>query len=140
MDGAVDLWRIGAAASLADAIFEGIDDHLQALPDLVFQDRGADRLLLFHEAAIAALLLLVGHHRKAEIIGHGALHGLVFEGADPVEARFAQPVQQHLEVLLCLAGKANDEGGADSQVRASLPPGLHPVQRLLLIARAAHGL
>ena len=83
---------------------------------------------------------VVGHLRKAEVIGLGAGDGLVLEAADTLEARFAQPGQEIFEIVLGLAGEADDEGGADGDVRADLPPGGQAVQHLLLIGRAAHGL
>src|SRR3954447_11084872 len=48
--------------------------------------------------------------------------GLVFEAADAIELGLLQPGQQLLKLGLGLAGEADDEGRADREVRADLPP------------------
>ena len=75
-----------------------------------------------HQAGVALFLHLLGH-RIGQGIGGCALDRLEAEGADAVELRFVQPVQQILEIGLGLAGEADDEGRADRDVRADLAPG-----------------
>ena len=60
----------------------------------------------------------------------------------PTRSSFAsvEPVEQHLEILLGLAGEADDEGRADGEVRADLAPAADAVERLLLVGRPAHRL
>ena len=83
------------------------------LPTLAASFLALIALLPLHEALPAALLDLVGHGLEAEIVGAGARDRLVFEGADAIELGLVEPVEQHAEILLGLAGKADDEGRAD---------------------------
>ena len=87
-----------------------------------------------------ALLDLVRNLLEAEIVGRGAGDRLVFERADAVELGFVEPVEQEREILLGLAGKADDESRADRQFRADRAPGADALQRLFLIAGPAHRL
>src|SRR5579883_1036883 len=139
MDDAVDLRRLALGAALAAFRAAGVDDRLDAPADLGGEALGADRLLARHETLPARLLLFVRDLRQAEIVGGGAGDGLVFEGADAAELSFVQPVEQESEILLALAGKADNERGADGQIRADCPPRPDPLQGLFLIAGPAHG-
>ncbi len=63
---------------------------------------------------------------------------LVFEAADAVDLGLVEPVEQIGEIRIRLAGKTDDEGRAQGQLRASLAPLRDPRQRLLLRRRALH--
>src|SRR5271163_1009388 len=140
VDGAVDLRRValGSAFRLNRAAF--VDDDFEALADLGGEFLRADRLGALHEALVPAHLDRVRHGLKAEIVGDGALDRLVWESSDAVELRFIEPVEQEPEILLGLAGKADDEGRADDQLRADRPPGADALERLLLARRPPHRL
>ena len=57
-----------------------------------------------------------------------------------VDLGFLEPVEQIGKIGIGLAGKADDEGRAQRQIRALLAPLLDPRQRLFLRRRALHGL
>ncbi len=87
-----------------------------------------------HEA-VPALFLHLFRHGAGEVVGRRAGDRLVAEAADAGELGLAHPVEQELEVLLGLAGEADDEGRADGEVGAHLAPAADALQRLLLRAR-----
>src|SRR5262249_31309592 len=64
IDRAVDVGRVGAAASLGDARADFVDDHLLPRADLPLQAPRGDRLLALHETMPALLLDLVGDRRR----------------------------------------------------------------------------
>src|SRR5271156_2361958 len=138
MHGAVDAGRVALGAALRGSNAALVDDDIESLADLGRELLGADDLLSLHEALPAALLDLVGHDLEPEIVGAGARYRFVFEGADPIELRLVEPVEQQAKILLGLAGKPDDEGRPDRQLRADHTPGADALQRLLLIAGAAH--
>src|SRR5574340_1577170 len=57
-----------------------------------------------------------------QFVGRGALNRRVGECADAVELRLLQKIEQLLEFRFGLAGKADDEGAAQSQLRTNLAP------------------
>src|SRR5208282_2127399 len=140
VDGAVDLRRIalGAALRLRRAAF--VDDDFEALADFRREFLRADRLDALHEALVPARLDVVGHGLKAEIVGGRSLDRLVRESADAIELRFIEPVDKELEVILGLAGKADDEGRPDDKLRADRAPGADALERLFLGRRPPHRL
>src|SRR5271165_2064203 len=140
MDRAVDLRRVALGAALGEMLAALVDHDLEAPADFGREFPRADRLLAQHEPLVAHSLYFVRHGLEAEIVGLRALDRLVLEGADAVEPGFVQPVEQQLEILLRLAGKADDEGRADRDVRANCAPRLDALEGFLLIARAAHRL
>ena len=73
---------------------------------------------MLHQPRVALLLHLLRHLARKGV-GRGAVDILIFEAADAGEPRLAQPIEQEGEVLLGLAGKADDEGRADGEVRAN---------------------
>src|SRR5262249_11437424 len=121
VDGAVDLGRVALAAALRNSRADFINDHLLARADLGLEPLRRDRLLALHEAMPALLLPRVGHTGR-EIVRDRAVHRLVFEAADAIELRFAEPVEQQLEVGIGFARKADDEGRAQGEARADLAP------------------
>src|SRR5208283_1794203 len=92
------------------------------------------------EALMSARLDFIRHVREAEIVRCRAFDRLVLEGADAVELGFVEPVEKEAEVLLRLAGKADDEGRADGELRADPPPGANALKRLFLTCRPPHRL
>ena len=92
-------------------------------PTLAAVSSRAHLLLRRHEAVPALLLHLV-RHRVADGVGGGAFDRLVLEAADARELRLLQPVEQELEILLRLAGEADDEGRADGEIGTDLAPAL----------------
>ena len=76
---------------------------------------------LLHDAGVALFLDLFGH-RAGQGVGGGALDRLEAEGADAVELGLVEPVEQIFEILLGLAGEADDEGRADGDVGADRAP------------------
>ena len=63
---------------------------------------------------------------------------LVTEAADAIELGRFEPIEQHLEIRVGLAGEADDEGRAQRQFGALLAPLLDPRQRLVLRGRPLH--
>ena len=122
MDGAVDLRRVALAAALAAGPPALVDDDLEPPADFPRELFRADRLLPQHQALVARRLDPGRHRGKSQIVGRRALYRLVLEGADAVELRLIEPVEQELEILLGLAGKTDDEGRADRQLRAERAP------------------
>ncbi len=139
-DLAVDLRRISRGAADRLHLVGLVDQDIQGLADLALHALLADDALGFHEAVPAVMLLILIDLFEAEIIGFGAVHGLVFEAAHAVEFRFLQPIQHVIEIGLGLAGEADDEGRADGEVGADFAPLLDPLQHLVLIARTLHRL
>jgi hypothetical protein len=80
------------------------------------QQLGADRLLVLHQAVVALLLDLF-REVAGQCVGGSAADILIFEAAHARELRLCKPIEQELEVLLGVAGKADDEGRADGKVR-----------------------
>ena len=76
-------------------------------------------------------MLDIFRHRIGQLVGLGALDRRIGEGADAVELRLLEELQQQLEVLIGLAGKAGDEGAANSQFRADGAPGADARQDVL---------
>ena len=91
----------------------------------------------FHEA-LEAFFLHLGRHRIRQLVSLGTLDRAVFEAANPVQFRLVDEVQQHLELLLGLAGEADDEGGAQGDLGADLAPLLDALQGALDGAGALH--
>src|SRR5690606_6808089 len=132
------LRRIIARSPLARGAVRVVDDDGQALARLLPEHGGRDLLLALHEAVPAGLLDLVGYDRQAEIVRAGALDRLVLEAAGAIDPRLLEPVEQHLEILVRLARKADDEGRAQGEIGAFLPPAADALQRLFLVRRSAH--
>ena len=134
----VDIGRIGLGAARSAAfIVRLVDDDVEGLADLGFQLGGGNFLLVRHEA-LPALLLHLFRHRAWQLVCGRAFNGLVLEAADAVELGFGEPVEQVLHVVFRLAGEADDEGGAQRDVRADVAPALDPVEHLVGVGRAAH--
>ena len=87
---------------------------------------------------IPALLLDVLGHGTTERIRRGARDRLIFEATDAINFGFLEPIEQIRKVGIGLAGKADDEGGAQGELRAFLTPSLDASQRLVLRRRALH--
>ena len=109
------------------------------VPTLRLSRRCRNRLLVRHEA-MPALLLHLGRDGCREIVGDARRDRLVAEAADAIELRLVEPVEQQLEILVGLAGKADDEGRADGEIGTDLAPALDALQRLLLRRRPLHAL
>src|SRR5690606_17749538 len=135
---AVDLWRIPGRAADGAFLIDLVDQHLDGAALLLAHQIAADLLLCGHEAMPALLLDLLRHGAR-QVIGGSALDGLVLEAADAVEPRFLEPVEKQLEILFRLAREADDERGANSEVRTDLAPTLDALQSLFLRGRPAHG-
>ncbi len=115
MDDAVDLRRVALAATLAAVGAALVDQHVEPLADLRLLLGEGDRLRFSMKRRQRLSLTSSGTQIEPEIVGARAAHRLVFEGADAVELGFVEPVEQQPEILLRLAGKADDEGRADGQ-------------------------
>ena len=96
----------------------------------------ADRLLRRHEAVPAFFFQLLGHGVRQRVRGR-VVHGLVAEAADAVELGLLEPVEQRLEILLGLAGEADDERRADRELGHGFAPLADALQRLRFGRRAA---
>ncbi len=145
VDFAVDFGRIGlGTAGGADVAVlirfaHFVDYHRESAADLGGELGRADRLGFRHQPGVALFLDLFGH-RAGQIIGRGARHRLEAERADAVELGFVEPVEQVLEISLGLAGKADDEAGADRDVGADRAPVRQPFEHPRLVGRALHRL
>ena len=82
--------------------------------DLALQSPRGDLLLRLHEP-VPALFLHVVRYRRRQIVRSGASHRLVLEAADAIELGLVEPFEQHLEIRIGLAGKADDESRAQSR-------------------------
>src|SRR3546814_9824482 len=92
-----------------------------------------------HDALVAFFLDLFGH-LIVEGIGLRAGDGLEAEGADAVELRFVEPVEEILEITLGFAGEADDEARADRDVGGDGAPVLEALKHLGFVRRALHAL
>src|SRR5690606_40466309 len=70
-------------------------------------------LLMRHETFPAVLFDCIRHRIQAQVIGGCTFHRGVLEAADAIQLRFAQPVEQILEVFFGLAGETNNEGRSE---------------------------
>ena len=89
-----------------------------------------------HETVEPVLLDIVRHGIGQRVRGR-AIDRRILEAADAIEARLAQPVKQHLEVVLGLTGKADDERADEASVRADLTPPMDALERVLGLRRHA---
>src|SRR5262249_18045562 len=149
VDNAVDLRRVAAGAPLgrgrpgagharfAAGAVKLVDDHLLARADLALETSRGNRLLMTHEAMPALLLDRLGNGGR-KLVGARPRDRLVTEAADAIELRVIEPIEQESEILFTLAGKADDEGRADGEVRADLAPAGDALQGLLLSGRPFH--
>src|SRR5262245_30380846 len=131
IDRAVDLRRVALAAAFGDGRTSLVDDHLLAGTDLALEAARRHRLLARHEAVPARFLDIV-RDESGEVVGDGALDGLVTEAADAIELGLVEPVEEQVEVGVGLAREADDEGRADGEFRADRAPGLDALQRFFL--------
>src|SRR5580704_9154091 len=133
MNRTVDLRRVTLAAALGQARFaiDCIDDHALAVADLALEPLFGNVLLARHET-MPALLFHLGRHQRGEIIGERAVDRLIAEAADTIELGLGQPVEELSKVVLGLAGKPDDEGRADGQIRADVSPSPDALERLFL--------
>src|SRR3546814_14492688 len=77
---------------------------------------------------------------RSQLVGLRTFHRRVGERADAVELRLVEEIQQFLELGLSLAREADDEGGADGEVRADRTPALDAFKRLVYRTRPLHQL
>ena len=134
---AVDLRRVPLRAAERAFLVDLVDDDVDLAPDHAGEALLAHLFCRRHEAVPALFLDFLGHG-AGEIVGRGAGNRLVAEAADAGELRLAHPVEQELEILLGLAGEADDERRSDGKVGAHLAPAADALQRLFLRRRAAH--
>src|SRR6202043_1774435 len=114
-----------------------IDDDALAVADLALEAFSRNLLLALHETVPALLLDRLGD-RRTKIVRHRATDRLVAKAADTVELGLAEPVEQSYEIRFRFAGKANNEGRTDGEVRAALPPLADALERALLRRRPPH--
>ena len=133
----VDFGSIGFRACDGQLAIQGIDQHLLHAADLALQLLGTDIRLQLHETR-QTLLLDFFRNGIRQGIGGGAVHRRIGEGANPVELGLVDETQQLLEIVLGLAGKADDEGASDGQVRADIAPFLDALEILVDRARTFH--
>lgn len=115
--GAADGDGAGAVFALSGGF--GFDEDVEFLADECAVMFEGDGLGEFHEAGVAALFGFFG--QLGELGGWGAGLRGVGEGADVVEALFLDEVQEFLEFAFGFAGVADDEGGAEGDVRHGVP-------------------
>ena len=96
--------------------------------DLGFELRRADSGLALHEAC-QAFLLDVLRHRIGERVRGRARDRRIGEGADAVELRRIEEIEQLLEFRFGLSRESDDEGRADGELRAGVAPARDPLQR-----------
>src|SRR5438876_4813901 len=147
MHHAVDLRRVAARAPFGDrpagvrlrpaTRADLVDDHLLARADLALEAPHRDCLLATHQAMPALLLHCVGDGGR-KLVDARTRHRLITETADAFELGLFEPVEQKAEVRFALAGKADDEGGADAEIGADLAPARGAARWLFLCRRAAH--
>ncbi len=92
-----------------------------------------------HES-LEALLLERLRHRVGQGVGSRAVHRRIGEGADAIELRGGQEIEQHLEIRVGFARKADDEGAAQGQLGADATPRLQAFKGILGGGRAFHAL
>ena len=140
-DGPVDFGRVPFAAGDGLALFgpNVVDEDLDGATNLLGQLVGGNVLRHFHQPLESVATHLVGND-AVELIGRRAGDGFVLEAAGPVDFGLLDPVEEEFEILLGLAGEADDEVGANGQIGADVAPGLDTVERLHLIGRTAHRL
>jgi predicted signal transduction protein with EAL and GGDEF domain len=68
------------------------------------------------------------------------LDRLVTKAADPIELSRIEPVEEDAEILFRLAGKPDDERGANGQLGANLTPARDALQSFFLPCGALHAL
>src|SRR5882724_9649711 len=138
IDRAIDPRRVRLGAALRYGRTDFVDDDLLPRADLALQPARRNLLLPRHQRVPAFLLDRVGHG-VAERVRRRTGDRLIFEATDAVDLGFFEPVEQIGEVGIGFAGKTDDEGGTQRQLRAFLAPLLDPRQRLVLRRRALHG-
>ena len=141
MDLAVDLGRVGLRSAGRAAAFRvhRVDDDVERAADLGVQLGGGDSRGELHQAGVALFLDFL-RHRIGQGVRRRALDRLETERADAVQLRFLQPVHQIGEIVLRLAGEADDEGRSHGNVRANLAPALDAFEHLRFVGRATHRL
>ena len=115
------------------------DEHLELAADLLLVLFVRDALLQGDQALVAllhdGLRHLVGHGR-----GRGALADRVLEREGAREARLLDDAHGVFEVLVGLAGEADDDVGRDRGVRHALAHAVEDAEEPLAAVRAAHRL
>ena len=115
---AVDLRSVGRGASLPEQIglLAGTFEHdLDLAANPLLAALTADALLQLHELAAAALDFLGRNFVCEEKRGRAFLVG-VGEDSEPVKLGGGNEVAELLEIIFGLAGKADDERGAQGEV------------------------
>ena len=111
--GASDEYRLAVGAG---GSFDGLDEDGDLAADESIVDLSGNIRLQSHESFETFDFDGLGH-----LVRHGsgwsAVLGRVKEGAGAVEAGGGDEVEQLLELVVGLAGEADDEGGADGDVR-----------------------
>src|SRR3546814_2944 len=139
LDQAIDLRCVGHRARDRQLTVDRVDDAALHAAHLGLQLRRGNPRLAFHEAR-QPLLLHVLVDRVRQLVGLRTFHRRVGERADAVELRLVEEIQQFLELGLSLAREADDEGGADGEVRADRTPALDAFKRLVYRTRPLHQL
>src|SRR6185295_18012903 len=119
---AVDLRRLPGVPALQQVLrllADALDQHRHPPAHQPLPLRERDRPLRLQELAQPAALRVLRHAAREGGAGRTVL-GAVGEGAEMVEAGPLDEGEEILEVLLRLAGKADDEGGAQEDVRRQL--------------------
>src|SRR5262245_10685273 len=122
-DQSIDLGRVAIAATgeeraaaAAIALRFAFQEDRQAPADLAPIAAEGYLVLERHGAVVALLHDLLGHLVR-QVAGRRAQLARVLKDADAVEPDLAQEVQQEGELLLRLAGEADDEGRAQGDIR-----------------------
>ena len=115
--------------AIGHAVLDAIDQHLHACGRLFAASRSrADLGGELHESR-AALLLDLGRHRcLVQRVRGGTLDRRVLEAADAIEPRYAQPVEQFIEIRVGLPRESDDERAADRNVGHDAAPRGDPLR------------
>ncbi|CZW95129.1 Uncharacterised protein [Enterobacter hormaechei] len=90
--------------------------------------------------AVPAFLFDLFRYLVRQLVGRCAFNRAVLEAAHAIQTRFFQEVEQHLEIFFGFTREANDEGGAQGQIRADLAPLLDARQLAVNGSRTLHQL
>ena len=135
--GAVDLGTLVLGPALDHAVLHGLDEDRDGLADALLGPLGVE-LLDEGGDVLGAGPHLVLVELAVVRRGLGAVLVGVAEDSGHVHARGLEEVAQRLQVVLRLAGEADDHVGADAGQRRQVADAREQVQEALRVAEAAH--
>ncbi len=134
---AVDIWTLEEGATDRHTILLGLDEDPRMLSDPVL---GALRRQLLGEVAQAsdAVLDLLGRELARHPDALGAVLIRIAEDADHIELCCGEEVGEQLDIVLGLAGEADDDIGADAGLGSEGTHARNEVEEGRPIAESAH--